>query len=141
LYVGLPRIVRQPVEYQRGANRIFIGDVKPARFSLRLEPVPNGARLDIEFSQPLTVHTAASNGKWIVTLGDKPVQPQEKSFSFRNPYISQVQFDDQDGTPKVIITPSEAGLDFYTSQPGSGQTLVADVIKPAAPTTAQQSPS
>ena len=34
----LPHLTHQAVEYQEGTNRIFIGDVKPASFTVRVDP-------------------------------------------------------------------------------------------------------
>ncbi len=136
----LPKLTHEPIEYQMGAKRIFIGDVKPASFSVRLDPISNGARLTVQFTDSVTVRTAASNGKWVVFLGDRPVEPLEQTFRFQDPYVSELQFDDHDGVPKLILTPAEGGLNFYPAQSGGGKTLVADVLKPPA-VTAQQPPA
>ena len=38
LTIVLPHLTHQAVEYQEGTNRIFIGDVKPASFTVRRGP-------------------------------------------------------------------------------------------------------
>ena len=78
------RLTHQPVEYQEGTNRIFIGDVKPASFSVRLDPIANGVRLAVQFTDKVSVQTASSNGKWVMFLGDHPMEPMEPSYHFQN---------------------------------------------------------
>jgi N-acetylmuramoyl-L-alanine amidase len=129
----VPRLTGQPVEYQVGTNRIFFGDVKPGSFTLRLAPVSSGARLTFQFTDKVTVRTASVNGKWVMFLGDHPIEPLEQSFHFQNPYVTDVRFDDQDGLPKLVITPSAGGLNFYPVLAEGGKVLLADVLKPPPP--------
>jgi N-acetylmuramoyl-L-alanine amidase len=129
----VPKLTSQLVEYQVGTNRIFLGDVKPGSFTLRLEPVSNGARLTFQFTDKVTVRTASVNGKWVMFLGDHPIEPLEQSIHFQNPYVADVNFEDQDGQPKVVITPSAAGLNFYPALAEGGKVLLADVLKPPPP--------
>jgi len=130
LTVVLPRLTGQSVEYQMGTNRIFLGNVKPGSFTLRMDPVNSGARLTFQFTDKVTVHTASVNGMWVMFLGDHPIEPLEQSFHFHNPYVTDVRFDDQDGLPKLIITPSAVGLNFYPMLAEGGKVLLADVLKP-----------
>jgi N-acetylmuramoyl-L-alanine amidase len=126
----LSRLTQQTVQYEVGTNRIFIGDVKPGSFTVRLEPLPNGARLTVQFTDKVAVHTASSNGKWVMFLGDRPIEPIEPAYHFQNPYVNDIQFDDQDGIPKLIVSPSSSGLNFYPVQTEGGKILLADVVKP-----------
>jgi N-acetylmuramoyl-L-alanine amidase len=139
LTVVLPQLTHQAVEYQEGTNRIFIGDVKPASFSVRLDPLTNGVRLTVQFTEKITVRTASSNGKWVLFLGDRPMEPMEPSYRFHNPYISDLQFDDQDGVPKLLLSPTSGGLNFYPVQAEGGKILLADIVKPP-PTSVQALP-
>jgi N-acetylmuramoyl-L-alanine amidase len=134
---ALPRLTHQVVDYQVGTNRVFIGDVKPSSFAVRLDTISGGARLTVQFTDKITVRTASSNGKWIMFLGDRAFQPLESSFRFQNPYLSDLRFDDQDGVPKLILSPTSGGLNFYPSLAEGGKVLLADVLKPP-PTVAQQ---
>jgi N-acetylmuramoyl-L-alanine amidase len=129
----LPRLTGQSVEYQAGTSRAFLGDVKPGSFTLRLEPVSSGARLTFQFTDKVTVRAASVNGKWVMFLGEHPIEPLEQSFHFHNPYVSDVRFDDQDGLPKLVITPSAGGLNFYPVLAEGGKVLQADVLKPPPP--------
>ncbi len=135
----LPRLTHQTVEYQVGTNRIFIGDVKPYSFTVRLDPLANGARLTVQFTDKVTVRTASQNGKWVMFLGDRPVEPMENSYHFQNPYVNDLQFDDQDGVPKLVLSPTSSGLNFYPVQAENGKILLADVLKPP-PVVAQGPP-
>ena len=137
LYAVLPRLTRQNLEYRAGDRRMFVGDLKPATFSVRLDPISNGTRLSLQFSGKVTVQTAARNGKWIIYLRDQNLQPLEPAYRFQSPYVTDLQFDDQDGVPKLILTPAAAGLDFYPKLSEEGQVLTADIVKPA-PIVAQQ---
>ncbi len=128
----VPRLTHQAVEYQEGTDRIFIGDVRPASFTVRLEALANGARLAVQFTDTVSVRTASSNGKWVLYLGDRPMEPMESSYHFQNPYISNLQFDDQDGVPKLVVAPSSTGLNFFPVLADGGKILFADVVKPAA---------
>ena len=134
---ALPELTHDTIEYQVGMNRIFVGDVKPISFSVRLDPTTNGARLTVQFSEKVAIRTAASNGKWYLFLGNRPVQPLEPSYHFQDPYVSGLQFDDQDGIPKLIVTPAAAGLNFYPTLAEGGRILLADVLKPPPPPPAQ----
>ena len=111
----LPNLLHQAVEYQEGTNRIFFGDVKPASFTVHVDPIANGARLTVQFTDKVTVRTASSNGKWVMFLGDRPMEPMEPAYHFQNPYLNELQYDDQDGVPKLILSPAAAGLNFYPS--------------------------
>lgn len=135
----LPKIIREPVVYRLGSRRAFIGDVRPSSFSFRLDPIPNGSRLTLQFTNKVNIRTASRNGKWVIYLGEKPVQPLEQKFNFQDAYLANIQFDDQDGMPKLILTPSSDGLNFYPKLDDSGRTLMADMVKPAA-AVAQQLP-
>ena len=126
----LPHLMHQPIEYQEGTNRIFIGDVKPASFTVRVDPIANGARLTVQFTDKVTVQTASSNGKWVMFLGDRPMEPMEPSYHFQNPYVNELQYDDQDGVPKLILSPASSGLNFYPVEAEGGKILLADVEKP-----------
>jgi N-acetylmuramoyl-L-alanine amidase len=137
LSVVLPRLVTEPIEYRAGDKRIFIGSAKPATFAVRLESLPNGARLRVEFTSPLTFQTAARDGKWILYLGGRAIEPLEQEFKFDNPYLSGLRFDDQDGVPKLILTPKTAGLDLYPALEDSGKVLRAEILKPTAPEAGQ----
>ena len=128
----LPGLINQTIEYQTGDDRVFIGGVKPNSFTLELEPLQAGARLTFQFTGQIKLQTAAQNGKWILYLGKHPVEPVESQFRFQNPYISGVQFDDSDGNPKLILTPSAAGLDFFPTLSQGDKVLVADIMKPGA---------
>lgn len=126
----LPNLLHQAVEYQEGTNRIFFGDVKPASFTVHVDPIANGARLTVQFTDKVTVRTASSNGKWVMFLGDRPMEPMEPAYHFQNPYLNELQYDDQDGVPKLILSPAAAGLNFYPMQAEGGKVLLADVLRP-----------
>ena len=79
------------------------------------------------------MRTASSNGKWVMFLGDRPMEPMEPSYRFQNPYLSDLQYDDQDGVPKLILSPTSSGLNFYPVQAEGGKILLADVLKPPPP--------
>ncbi len=139
LTIVLPHLTHQAVEYQEGTNRIFLGDVRPASFTVRVDPIANGARLTVQFTDKVAVRTASSNGKWVMFLGDHPMEPMEPSYRFENPYLSELHYDDQDGEPKLILSPTSSGLNFYPVQAEGGKILLADVLKPP-PTSAQALP-
>ena len=119
----LPHLTHQAVEYQEGTNRIFVGDVKPASFTVRLDPIANGVRLTVQFTDKVAVRTASSNGKWVMFLGDRPMEPMESSYRFQNPYLSELHFDDQDGVPKLILSPTSGGLNSAPPPPGMGMDM------------------
>lgn len=131
LYAVLPRLTQQAIQYRPGDERMFIGDVKPLTFSASVSPILNGAHLTVQFTSPVTVQTASTNGQWVVFLGDKALQPLESPLHFDSHYLSGLAFDDQDGVPKLIITPASAGLNFYPSVSGDGLVFQADVTEPA----------
>lgn len=135
----LPTLINQTVEYQRGWNRIFVGGIKPNSFTLHMVPLEAGAQLTIQFAEQVNLRTAAQNGKWILYLGNHPVEPIESNFQFRNPFVSQVRFDDHDGQPKLIITPTSPGFDFYPKLEEGKKIIVANILKPGV-TMAQQAP-
>jgi N-acetylmuramoyl-L-alanine amidase len=136
----LPRIVKSPVEYQAGSRRAFVGAVHPATFALHLTRLPEGARLTVDFTAPIKMRTASQNGKWYVYLGSQPIQPLESGIHFQNPYVASAQFDDQDGEPKLIITPRVEGLDFYPTLADHDRTIRADLLK-SQPAVAQTPPA
>jgi len=136
----LTPLTHQAVEFQGGTNRIFIGDVRPNTFTLRLDRLANGARVTVQFADKVTVRSTASDGKWVMFLGDRPIEPLEPSFHFQDPYVSELRFDDQDGVPKLLLTPAGAGLNFYPVLAEGGKVLLADVVKPPAAVAQQTHP-
>jgi len=75
----------------------------------------------------------------VLFLGDHPMEPMEPSYHFQNAYLSDLQFDDQDGVPKLILSPTSSGLNFFPVLAEGGKILLADVLKPPSPS-AQASP-
>lgn len=136
----LPTLVNQTLEYQRGQNRMFVGGVKPNSFTLHLSRLQGGAQLTIQFAEQVKLRTAAQNGKWILYLGNHPVEPIESNFQFNNPYVSRVKFDDHDGVPKLIVTPTSSGFDFYPKLEQGRKTILANILKPGV-TVARQAPT
>ncbi len=126
----LPQLTQREIQYKVGASRIFLGDVRPLTFTLRLDPAAQGARITVQFSGRVAVRTTATDGKWYIYLGDQPVQPLEETFRFQNPFVSEIVFDDQDGVPKLIVSPTTPNMDFYPSSAEGGRILLADVLKP-----------
>ena len=126
----LPRLTKQTVEYKPGASRVFVGDVHPISLALRLEPRGEGTRIIIQLGEKVPIRTASTNGKWYIYLGDKPIQPSDVVYHFQDPNISDIRFDDQDGLPKLIITPSAVGMNFVPTTSEGGTVLFADVFRP-----------
>ncbi|MGH9396499.1 MAG: N-acetylmuramoyl-L-alanine amidase [Terriglobia bacterium] len=127
------------VVYRAGSDRAFLGGVHPISYTVRIESQPSGARLVIQFTGKVAAETASRNGKWVIFLGNAPIEPLEQTVRFDNPYLKEIQFDDQDGRPKLIITPNVAGMNFYPVLTADQQTLVADFRVPqiaAAPPSA-----
>ena len=123
----LPEIIPDALEYHAGTRRIFIGDVEPNSFELRFDPLPGGARLTLQFLQPTSISTAEIEGNWTLYLGGRPLQPPQPRFEFSHPVIKSLVFDDQDGRPKLILTP---GPDQMTLRPvvaEGGKMLILDV--------------
>ena len=46
------------------------------------------------------------------------MEPLEPFYRFQNPYLSELQYDDQDGVPKLILSPTSGGLNFYSRAGG-----------------------
>jgi N-acetylmuramoyl-L-alanine amidase len=136
-----PTLVNQSVLFQASGNRVFVGDVRPSTFTVRVDPLPGGAKLTVQFTHKIDLRTAARNGKWVFFLGAHPVEPLESSLSFQNPYLSDLQFDDRDGAPKLVLTPTSVGLDMFPSLTDGGTLLVAEVKKPGAAVAANAPPS
>jgi len=130
LQLALPKMVPQQLNYRVGSGRLFIGDVSPASFTVSLKSLPGGSRLSLDFTSAVKLKTVSQNGKYVLFLGDHPVEPLEKSFHFQDPYVTDLTFDDQDGKPKLIVTPGSLGLNFYPSEAADGKTLLVDLAKP-----------
>jgi N-acetylmuramoyl-L-alanine amidase len=130
--IVLPLLTHQPIKYQLGRDRVFIGEARPCTFNIRLDHLNNGTRLTLQFSEKISLRTASSNGKWIVYLAGSPVEPSEQVYHFQDATISQLAFNDQDGVPKLILTPAAAGLNFYPSLVEDDKVLIVDVIRPPA---------
>ncbi len=129
----LPQLSNQSIRYRAGDERLFLGNVNPLTFTARLSPITNGDRLDVQFTAPIAIQTASTNGQWVIFLGDKALMPLEQEMKFQSRFVNQLRFDDQDGVPKLIITPSEANLNFTPSMSDGGKTLQMDITQAAAP--------
>lgn len=133
----LPQLIHQAIIYKEGTGRAFIGNVRPVSYAVDLEKEPSGARIIVQFTGKVAIQTASTNGKWIIFLGSASVEPLEQQISFQDPYVKSLDFDDQDGRPKLILSAGEQGLNFYPRLENQGQTLVLDFVKP--PSAAGQS--
>ncbi len=131
---ALPHLTREPVQYRVGARRVFIGEARPGSFSVHLKPLADGADIMVAFTEKVSIKTEASNGRWILYLGGRPIEPLEASYEFQNPFVKTLQFDDHDGVPKLIVTPASEGLDFYPLLTEDGRGLQAEVSKPRTAT-------
>jgi N-acetylmuramoyl-L-alanine amidase len=129
----LPQITGQPVLYQHGTTRAFIGNIHPVSYSVELQNQPSGVKLLIHFTGKVSIQTASTNGKWIIFLQGVPVAPLEQKIQFQNPYVSRLDFDDQDGRPKLIITPTSNALNFYPQISADGRVLTTALVKPPSP--------
>ncbi len=135
----MPMLTPQRVRCEPGSGRAFIGNINPVTFTLRTEPAPNGIRVVVRFSDKVNVQTASTNGRWIIYLGGQPVEPLEPAFTFQSRYLSNVQFDDRDGVPKLILTPASPNLNLFPKLAEDQKVLMAEVIQPP-PIAIQQSP-
>lgn len=108
-----PQLTGGAMTYEPGSNRAFLEGVHPISYAVRLQGEPSGAQLVIQFTGPVTAESASRNGKWLVFLRGAAVKPLEPVIRFNDPYVKELQFDDQDGQPKLIITPGEPNLNFY----------------------------
>lgn len=130
----LPRLTTESIRYRAGDERLFLGNVNPLTFAAHLSPIANGDRLDVQFTAPVTVRTASTNGQWVIFLGNKALMPLEQRMKFQSRFISDMRFDDQDGVPKLIVTPTGGNLNFNPTLADGGKTLQMDITQAAAPT-------
>ncbi len=128
----LPEISSQPVVYRPGALRAYLDGVTPITFTVQLQNQSNGARLAVNFSGKVSIEARSANGRWVVLLGGAPVEPLEKEYFFQSPYLRELQFDDQDGRPKLILTPAAAGMNFTPRLTAQGSVFEAEVVSPAS---------
>lgn len=129
----LPHLTAESVRYRAGDERLYLGNVNPLTFTAHLSPITNGDRLAVQFTAPVTVKTASTNGQWVVFLGDKALMPLEQQMKFQSRFISGMRFDDQDGVPKLIITPTASNLNFNPTLTEGGKTLQMDFTQAPAP--------
>lgn len=130
---ALPHLTTESIRYRAGDERLYLGNVNPLTFTAHLSPITNGDRLDVQFTAPVTVKTASTNGQWVIFLGDKALMPLEQQMKFQSRFVSGMRFDDQDGVPKLIITPTGANLNFNPTLADGGKTLQMDITQAAAP--------
>jgi N-acetylmuramoyl-L-alanine amidase len=126
---ALPQLTRQPVQYRVGTRRIFIGNTTPGTFSVSLKPLAGGADISVAFTEKMNFKTEAANGRWVLFLSGRPLEPLETSIQFQNPFVKSVQFDDQDGVPKLIVTPASEGLNFWPTLSSDGKLIEAQISK------------
>lgn len=129
----LPHLTTENIRYRAGDERLYLGNVNPLTFTAHLSPIVNGDRLDVQFTAPVTVKTASTNGQWVVFLGDKALMPLEQQMKFQSRLVTGMRFDDQDGVPKLIITPTGANLNFNPTLADGGKTLQMDITQAPAP--------
>lgn len=108
-----PRLAGAAIAYQPGSDRAFLDGVQPVSYTVRLVSQPAGAELILQFTGPISAESASRNGKWLVFLRGAAIEPLEPAIRFNNPYVKELQFNDQDGHPKLIITPGVPNLNFY----------------------------
>lgn len=129
----LPHLTTESIRYRAGDERLFLGNVNPLTFTAHLSPITNGDRLDVQFTAPVTVKTASTNGQWVIFLGDKALLPLEQQIKFQSRFVSAMRFDDQDGVPKLIVTPTSGNLNFNPTLADGGRMLQMDITQAAAP--------
>ena len=123
----LPRLVAGPVVYSQGSPRCFVGKVTPNSFRLRFDPARDQARLTLQFLRPVVVQRRAAPGQWVFLLGNEPFNPPRERYDFENPLVKNLEFDDQDGIPKLILTPAPGDIRLSPSVVSEGSVLILDV--------------
>ena len=123
----LPRLVAGPVVYSKGSPRCFVGMVTPNSFRLRFDPARDQARLTLQFLRPVVVQRLAAPGQWVFLLGNEPFNPPRERYDFESPLLKNLKFDDQDGIPKLILTPAPGDIHLSPSVVSKGSVLILDV--------------
>jgi N-acetylmuramoyl-L-alanine amidase len=130
LTAALPQLAEQRISHEKGSHRVFIGDVRPGTFTVRVDQTAEGARLVFEFTDPVSLRTVASDGRWVLYLGSRPLAPRPSTLQVQNAYVKEVAFDDQDGIPKLVITPTSEDLNFYPTLAEGRRLVVAEIRRP-----------
>ena len=123
----LPRLVAGPVTHSKGSPRCFVGKVTPNSFRLRFDADRDRARLTLQFLRPVGVQTRVAPGQWVFLLGNEPFNPPRERYEFESPLVKNLEFDDQDGIPKLILTPAPGDIRLSPSVVSEGSVLILDV--------------
>lgn len=101
----LPQLLRQPVELQESARRLFIGRVA-VHFTAELVHAPSDSVV-LNFTAPVNPSIATEPGRLRMTFVREPLlHPGPSTVSFEDKYISSLNYHEGEGAAELVLNSS-----------------------------------
>jgi len=120
LQQGLTKLTGMEFRRRPGAPRVFAGAVKPIDLAMNAQNQGTLTRLTLRTGVPVSVDIKRDVPQHRTTLifGSKAIDPARESVDYKDRLVGSINFNDSDGTAKIIVE--------TTDEVGDVRTLTAD---------------
>jgi N-acetylmuramoyl-L-alanine amidase len=106
LQQGLSRLTATEFRRRAGSPRAFAGKAKPADLNMSSQSQAALTRLTLRTSTAVTLELKRDTAQHraVLVLAPKPIDPARESVDFKDRLVQSINFNDSDGSPKVVVT-------------------------------------
>src|SRR5882672_4203845 len=109
LQQGLSRVTSTEFRRRAGAPRAFAGRAKPAELAMTAQTQVPLTRLTLRTSTPVTLDLKRepAQHRAVLVFAPKPIDPTRDNVDFKDRLVQSINFNDSDGSPKVVVEVTE----------------------------------
>jgi N-acetylmuramoyl-L-alanine amidase len=143
LQQGLFRITGIDFRRKAGSPRIFAGAVKPADLALNAQAQGSNTRLTLRTSTPVTLELKRDNAQHraMLVFAPKPIDPSRESMDYKDRLVGSINFNDSDGSPKLVVEISDDVGDIRMSSTDENRIHFIDFVRKTETTEAVPAPA
>lgn len=131
LQQGLSRVTTTEFRRRAGSPRAFAGRAKPADLTMSSQSQGSLTRLTLRTSTPVTVELKRDSAQHraVLLFAPKPIDPARESVDFKDRLVQSINFNDSDGSPKVVVEVSDDVGDIRMSASEENRVHFVDFIR------------
>jgi N-acetylmuramoyl-L-alanine amidase len=143
LQQGLSRVTTTEFRRRAGSPRAFAGRAKPADLAMSSQSQSSLTRLTLRTSTPVSVELKRETAQHraVLVFAPKPIDPARESVDFKDRLVQSINFNDSDGSPKVVVAVSDDVSDIRVSSSEENRVHVVDFIRKTESTEAAPPPA
>ena len=133
LQQGLSRLTATEFRRRAGSLRVFAGKAKPAELNMSAQSQASLTRLTLRTSTPITLDLKRDTAQHraLLTFAPKPIDPTRESVDFKDRLVQSINFNDSDGSPKVVVTVSDDVSDIRMQSAEENRVHFVDFMRKA----------